>query len=277
MIAVTLLVRNEQDIIEANIVYHLNAGADLVLVTDHNSTDNTGAILRSLSSTGQVRYRLETSPEFQQALWVTAMAREAARCGADWVINSAADEFWWPKMGDLADTFASVPRHVSLLVTHRYDYVAVHGDTGSFHETNIYRKSDSTNALGQPLPPKVTHRAAPDVEVAFGNHTATSPGFGGMLDDDRIEIFHFPIRCYDQFKNKVLSGTTALESTAGIDPGIGSTWRYLRDAHTSGTLKQKFDAAMLAASQVDTLLTEGMITRDTRLRDTIRDIHAGRS
>jgi hypothetical protein len=43
----TLVVRDESDIVGAQIDYHLNAGVDFVLATDHDSSDGTTEILES--------------------------------------------------------------------------------------------------------------------------------------------------------------------------------------------------------------------------------------
>ena len=37
----TLVVRDEADVVDAQISYHLNAGVDFVLATDHDSQDGT--------------------------------------------------------------------------------------------------------------------------------------------------------------------------------------------------------------------------------------------
>ena len=48
----TLLVRDEQDILATNIEYHLAEGVDLILAVDHNSTDATTAILEHYRGQG---------------------------------------------------------------------------------------------------------------------------------------------------------------------------------------------------------------------------------
>src|SRR5262245_51551113 len=105
----TLLVRDEQDILRANIEYHLAQGVDSFIVTDNRSVDATARILKDYEARGKLRYIFEASDDYNQYAWVTRMARLAySDLGADWVINSDADEFWWPKHGTLRDTFAGV-------------------------------------------------------------------------------------------------------------------------------------------------------------------------
>ena len=51
----TLVVRDEADIVDAQIAYHLNAGVDFVLATDHDSRDGTTEILESYERQGVLR------------------------------------------------------------------------------------------------------------------------------------------------------------------------------------------------------------------------------
>src|SRR5215210_8653678 len=108
-IVMTLLVRNEEDILDAHLSFHRAAGVDLVLAIDNDSDDSTPDILASYARDGFVDVMRETD-DLQQAEWVTKLARRAAtEFGADWVINSDADEFWWPRGGSLREVLVAVP------------------------------------------------------------------------------------------------------------------------------------------------------------------------
>ena len=94
----TLLARDEIDIVDSWLAFHLNAGADVVIATDNRSQDGTTEVLEEYARSGQVHLIRELGEDLRQNEWVTRMARLAATgYGADWVINSDADEFWWPR------------------------------------------------------------------------------------------------------------------------------------------------------------------------------------
>src|SRR5262245_7465782 len=99
----TLVVRDEADVVEQQLAYHFDAGVDFVLATDHSSTDGTADVLRRYEADGRLRL-FEVSGEMRDSDWRTRMARLAASDhGADWVINTDADEFWMPRSGTLKD------------------------------------------------------------------------------------------------------------------------------------------------------------------------------
>ena len=85
----TLLVRDECDILDAHLRYHLERGVDFVIATDHRAGDGTTEILRGYERDGHLHLIRESGDAVQQAHWVTRMARLAANdFGADWVINA---------------------------------------------------------------------------------------------------------------------------------------------------------------------------------------------
>jgi len=69
-LVMTLLVRNEADIIRANIDFHLRMGVDHIFVTDNGSVDGTREILKDYGSTGRLTVIDEPGRNFSQAVWV---------------------------------------------------------------------------------------------------------------------------------------------------------------------------------------------------------------
>src|SRR5262249_55456750 len=106
----TLLVRDEEETLREHLEYHLNAGVDLVIAIDHRSQDATTEILNAYAQDGVLVSFREEGQFARQGPWQTRMSRLAAtEFGADWVIPSDADEFWWPRGSSLKEVLEEVP------------------------------------------------------------------------------------------------------------------------------------------------------------------------
>lgn len=229
----TLLVRNEEDIIEDNILYHSAIGVDKFFVMDNLSTDMTPMIIERLSSTLDIQYFFQSNDEYRQSEWVSFLAQEAASdpAGFDWVINNDADEFWvFSNNTSINDYLLYVPESVAGLSLHRYN--AVNIDNGqpnskaySSHPSfSEYFHVNSTNCLGKKLPPKCMHRARSNVIVPQGNHSVLNID-GKILCIDDAFILHYPYRFLDHYKTKVRLGGAAYARNSDLNESVGITWR----------------------------------------------------
>lgn len=90
----TLLVKNEEDVLEDNLLFHKAMGVDGFIITDNNSTDRTSEIIRKYKEKGWVKEVIEeTATNYEQKEWVDRMIWKAKTVyKADWVINADADE-----------------------------------------------------------------------------------------------------------------------------------------------------------------------------------------
>jgi hypothetical protein len=210
-LVLTLLARNEADIVDSHVAFHLHAGVDLVIATDNGSKDATTEILERYERTGRLHLIREEGDDMRQDEWVTRMARLAAtEYGADWVINSDADEFWWPREGSLKEVFATVPERYGVVRGCWRHFPPRPDDGRLFAERMIVR-------LARPAHPgdkrtifhahqKVAHRGDPDIWVERGNHNAHGARDEPLRGWHPLEVLHFSLRSASQVASKATGG-----------------------------------------------------------------------
>lgn len=267
-LVMTLLIRDEQDVIRENIEFHLAQGVDFFIATDNRSVDATTSILKEYESKGVLHYIHEGDDDYNQHAWVTRMARMAySEYGADWVINNDADEFWWPHHGSLKETFRNLHHAVNVVKAYRHNFVVVEASDKPFWGRMVYREKKSLNPLGQPLPAKVAHRGAATVRVKQGNHSVDGIGLHHAVEG-AIEILHFPLRSYKQFENKIVLGGAAYRRNFELPESAGRTWRNLyEDYRTQGNLGLYFNDQFHNTQRLKQRIDAGEVLKDTKLRN----------
>jgi Glycosyl transferase family 2 len=275
-LVMTLVVRNEADIIEANIDYHLAQGVDFVLVTDHGSDDGTSEILERYVRDGVAQVIRDDREGHRQSERVNRMVQIAAeQYSADWVINSDADEFWWPLAGSLRDVFASVPDEFGQIAVQLRHFLPLSDTSGEFYARLVYRESESLDLYGQPTMPKVAHRPRRDVRVAPGNHALFVDGLRMVPAAELIEILHFPMRDFEQFERKVLQTGLGYEQLGPDSPEVGRDQMLLLETHRSGELPAYFRGRTLDEEGIGRGLHNGSIVLDERLAGFMRTLRDG--
>ncbi|HUF01671.1 MAG TPA: glycosyltransferase family 2 protein [Gaiellaceae bacterium] len=273
-LVMTLWVRNEADILDANIAFHLNAGVDFVIATDNGSDDGTLDILDGYQRRG-VLHRID-DPAFSQVDAVTRMARLAAtELGADWVINNDADEFWWPRGGSLTDVLAAVPERFGCVRGMWRHFVARPATADFFAEgmTVRLRRSvtDRDHAFNAHF--KTAHRADPEVTVGGGNHEAYGRDLIPLRNWYPIEVLHFPLRSLEQCERKfVHRAITELQTPRPPDPRRMEAYEAYRD----GRLHEFYDSHVVGDLELEQGLRSGMLAIDVRLREALRALRTTR-
>jgi len=277
-LVMTLLARDEADVIEAWLAFHLNAGADFIVATDNRSEDGTTEVLERYAREGLVHLLREPGEDLRQNEWVTRMARLAATdFGADWVINSDADEFWWPRGASLRDVLAAVPeRYGTVGAFLRTFGPPPDGRAGSFAERMTVRFSalapiNDPASLFKPIR-KVVHRAHPEIQVTRGNHALVDSPFAPLRGWYPIEVFHFPLRSHEQCERKATLQGTAFEKYVARPPTAYHANMFA--ALKSGKIAEYYDALVLSEDELERGLAQGRLVEDRRLRDALRNLQA---
>ena len=274
-LVMTLLVRDEEDVLDAHLRYHFAQGVDFMVVTNNRSVDGTGAILQRYEQDGAIHVIDEPEDDYSQWRWVTRMARMACtEYQADWVINADADEFWWPEQGDLKSTLAAVPEDADVVHVERFDFVPVPEDGRPFYQRMVVRETISLNLEGEPLPRKVAHRAHPEVTVAQGNHKVTGPSMVSAAGPVPLVIHHFPLRTYSQFRNKIVKGGSAYRRNRELPAEVGAGWRNLFKLYEEGALEEFYRDQELSPDQIAAGVASSDLVPDERLLHFMQELDA---
>ena len=268
-LVMTLLVRDEEDVLREHLEYHLNAGVDLVIATDHRSQDGTTEILSSYARDDVLVVLREEGQFAQQGSWQTRMSRLAAsEFGADWVIPSDADEFWWPRGSSLKAALRTIPPRYGVVRGILHNFVPQRDETGWFVERLTLRLSAHApiNDPATPFRPvvKVAHRGDPRVVVPAGAHDV----FG--VDGELLpcwypfDILHFPFRSRQQSDRKYRKTWT------GWERNVRGDLARAREASEQGRAGAMWDRIALGDGDVLRGLDAGSLANDLRLRDAFR-------
>ncbi len=270
-LVMTLLARDEADIVESWLAFHLNAGADFVVATDNRSTDGTTDVLERYAREGHVHLIHEQGEDLRQDEWVTRMARLAATdFGADWVINSDADEFWWPRGASLRDVLAAVPPRYGTVGAFLRMFVPRPGSDEPFERMTARFSAlapiHDPASLYKPIR-KVVHRAHPEIRLTRGNHAVIDSPYAPLRGWFPIEVFHFPFRSLAQAKHKTELQGTAFEK---IERSPTAYHANMFSALRAGTFEGYYDSLVVDDDEVERGVEEGRLVVDTRLRDALR-------
>ena len=202
----TLLVHDEVDIVRDQIAFHLAAGVDFVIATDHRSSDGTTEILEAFAREGRLRLLRERRRDGPAER--VGDAHGAAR--GDGPRRRLGDQQRRGRVLVAARRLAA--RRCSRPFRRGRRRAAVvrpfapRAGEGWFAERLTARLA-LTAAINDPGSAfrhvaKVAHRAHPDVVVEQGNHVVSGVDLPLLPNWFPIELFHFPLRSARQVERR---------------------------------------------------------------------------
>ncbi|WP_347756288.1 glycosyltransferase family 2 protein [Agrococcus sp. ProA11] len=239
-VVLTLMVRDEADIIAAMLEHHLAHGVDHILVTDNGSVDGTREILADYARVAPLTVFDDPVHRKQQSEVVTRMARLAAtEHGADWVINGDADEFLRPVDPglSLAEVFQQLPAAVGSFQVPVVNLVGPFARQGSGIRRLTHRDlrtEEQLQAAGLIAHPtsNAIHIGDPDVEVVQGNHGVSTPAGVEPPAELALEVLHLPWRSMEQIERKTRNMGEGYDANPELRPSPRHhgmrDWRRMR-------------------------------------------------
>lgn len=275
----TLLVRDEIDVLAANLEHHFAAGVDAFVVTDNGSVDGTRELLADYADRAPVTVIDEPAHTYRQSEWVTRMARYATeKLSADWLVNLDADEFTWtvrsvdagepvldePADVDLARFFAALPDDRDACRIRRDNLVGELTAPGSWPQRLVWRDTLALSERGTRIGDKTAHRADPTVVVHQGNHAVSGDRSFAPEPTTELVMLHVPDRGWEHYRRKIEQGGRSYEAS-GLPAEVGWHWRADYRRLLDGSLRETWEARQHSLAGLRTWQECGRIVADDRL------------
>lgn len=268
----TLLVKNEEELLEQNLIFHKQMGVDGFIVTDNNSTDRTPAILRKYQEKGWIKEIIrEPATDYRQKKWVDRMIWHAKTVyKADWVINADADEFWYSSSGNLKSGLEHSSANVlKCAIRNMYPEEGKPFEQWKYvvdAVLDIEKYNLSPYSLFGRQIPKVMHRTKGYIQISMGNHKVVM--FPKRTGHSDIHIYHYNIRGRSQFMEKMVNGGKQLEQNPSKHGG--RHWRYFYALYKEGKLNEEYDR-VIGSPVFHRLQADGYIHEDHTMADYFRN------
>ena len=238
-IVAIVMVKNEQDVIES-FVRHTLSFADVLLVCDHRSTDQTRDILQKLVAEG---LPLVISTEYQaahvQAEVMSALLRQAVETyQADFILPLDADEFLLPPTGmSCREALLALDTMQSYDLSWRR-YVPVGGTEKDFLLARPLRRACQDDGLSKCIIGGALARQYRLCLMA-GNHDAyweDGTGCRHIVDKKPcpLSLAHFYWRSKRQFQTKILVGWLNIAAQFSLDTASGGGYRAYAERIAKG-------------------------------------------
>lgn len=257
--------RNEADILEAFVRYHCTFINAMVIV-DHGSDDNSVDILTHLKKEGlPLEIRESHHLDHRQDSTLTALMKEMAHRGYDWVLPLDADEFIKISPGTSLRTILASCNPQTPLSVPWQTYVPTPKDPqGESHPLQRirYRRSVEIPQYSKVFAPiSLLHRD--HLTLSYGSHylsdtTSTPPRPVSCSSHPDLSLAHFPIRSADQLARKAFGGWLGHTLRHDKSPSEGWHWKlfYERCSQQQPISAEELQAlAMRYASEQDRAVT----------------------
>jgi len=279
---------DQVDILEDFLDWHLDFGIDLILALDGGSTDGTRDVLERYTSTKRVVWfplPERDMTKYSIADELASMARD--RYEADWIIYCDADEFVCTHGKGLRTVLEESDRAgITLLDLPRRNMTGPPIPPGRRAtevltlriDQSVVATAEQRTSWDIPFPfvflaigGHVAVRAAAVKSFDSGMHGATVT-WGTSATSD-LYILHYPIRGYDELRQKVRNTEEWFEDNAHLPPSWAWHWRRWIQLAAAGRLREDYERQFVSAERAKQLVADGTCTVDTTISDWLASRH----